>query len=158
MNPKLIELLNSLLIQEQTSINQYRFNSEWNKVNGYNELSDMFYERYKDESKHYHHIIARILLLEGLPVIDDTGEPKIAYDVKTQLENDLEIENQIISDYNNAIHILTCGNDDIQPDNETRRILEKILRDEEEHVQEIQGNLKKIADVGIDGYLTIYGK
>ena len=157
-NPKLIDLLNKLLIAEETAYVQYRFNGAWNETYGYDELAEMFYERAKDEKKHHNLLMARILLLEGLPVIDTVDNPKQAVDIRMQFENDYALELKCIQDYNDAIHMVCCGDVDIQPDNETRRIFEKILQDENEHCQEIESIIKKIDDMTVQGFLQSFGK
>lgn len=157
-NQQVINILNQLLIAENTAIMQYKYNCEFNKNNQYTEIGHIFKERMQDEQKHYHYLIARILFLEGLPVIDKVNGPKQAVDIKSQFENDLQLEMDCIKSYNDAIHKLTCGDEGIDPDNDTRRILEKILKEETEHCKEIEGVLKKIQDVGVAGFLSSYIK
>lgn len=155
---KVIDTLNKLLISEETAIMQYKFNGHWNEAYEYNKIAEMFFERAKDERKHYNKLISRILLLEGLPVIDTVDNPKRAVDIRTQFSNDLELEYKCVQDYNDAIHLLNIGGDDIQPDNETRRILDHIMKDENEHVKEIEAVLKKIDDMTTQGFLQSFPK
>jgi len=155
---KVIDILNKLLISEQTAYVQYRFNACWNKMYGYKQIAEMFFERANDEKHHHHKLMNQILLLEGLPVIDTVDNPKQAVDVRTQFENDYQLELKCIQDYNDAIHLVCCGDENTKPDNDTRALLEHILKEETVHCKEIEAVLKKIDDVGIQNFLTMYPK
>ena len=152
-NSTIIDTLNKLLIAEQTAYVQYRFSGTWNKIYGYNELAEMFFERARDEKKHHNLLMSRLLLLEGLPVIDTVDNPKQAVDIRTQFDNDLQLELIAVQDYNNAIaEMITQG------DHATRKILDHILEEESTHIEEIEAIIKKIDDMGVQGFLQSFGK
>ena len=68
-NAKLPETLNSLLADELTAISQYIVHGEICENWGYGKLHDHFRKRAVDEMKHAEALIARILFLEGRPVV-----------------------------------------------------------------------------------------
>ena len=66
---KLIETLNSLLSHELTAVSQYMVQGEMCANWGYKELAEAIEKRAIDEMKHAEKHIARILFLEGMPVV-----------------------------------------------------------------------------------------
>src|SRR5208283_126018 len=87
-NEKIIALLNTLLAEELTAINQYMVHSEMCANWGYDRLHQATEKRAIDEMKHAEKLIGRILFLEGTPVVSKLNELKIGADVATQLQND----------------------------------------------------------------------
>ena len=69
--------------------------------------------------------------------------------VKQQLENDLALEMDAVPNLNAGIKTcLAVG------DNGSRDLLQKILEDEEEHVDWLEAQLHMIGEIGIQNYLT----
>ncbi len=132
-NPKLIETLNSLLADELTAINQYIVHSEMCANWGYSKLHDQFEKRAIGEMKHAEILIARILFLEGTPIVSKLNDIHIGADVPKQLANDHVAEEGAIAAYNAAIQLAGEVGDFA-----TREILEHILKDEDEHIDKIE--------------------
>ena len=74
---KLIKVLNSLLADELTSINQYIIHAEMCENWGYGKLHEHFEKRAIVEMKHAERQIGRILFLEGIPVVDNLGKASL---------------------------------------------------------------------------------
>ncbi|MBM3150975.1 MAG: bacterioferritin [Chloroflexi bacterium] len=148
-NPKIIETLNHLLADELTAINQYIVQSEMCANWGYDKLHTAIEKRAIDEMKHAEKHIARILFLEGIPVVSNLNKIHIGETVEKQHANDLAAEEGAITAYNSAIRQATeLG------DNGSREMLESILEDEEEHLDWIEAQLDQIRQMGIQAYLS----
>ncbi|NTW56953.1 MAG: bacterioferritin [Chlorobiaceae bacterium] len=148
-SPKMIEKLNSLLSDELTAINQYIVHSEMCSNWGYEKLHDADEKRAIDEMKHAEKLIARILFLEGIPLVSNLNKISIGSAVAAQHENDRVAEEGAISSYNDAIRLaVEIG------DNGTRELLESILKDEEEHIDWLEAQIDQIGQLGIQNYLV----
>lgn len=148
-NDKIIAILNSLLSDELTATNQYIVHSELCANWGYEKLHDVIEKRAIDEMKHAEKHIARIIFLEGMPVVSELKAIKIGDVVEKQLANDLEAEYGAVKAYNNAIKLaVEVG------DNGTRDMLESILNDEENHIDWIESQLDQIKQMGLAPYLS----
>lgn len=148
-DPKIIDLLNGLLSDELTAINQYMVHSEMCADWTYNELHESIEARAIQEMKHAEKLIGRILFLEGIPIVSNLKKIHIGADVETQHKNDAEAELDAIKQYNNGIRqAVELG------DNGTRELLESILKDEEEHLDWLEAQLELIRQMGIQNYLV----
>jgi bacterioferritin len=148
-NPKLIETLNALLADELAAINQYIVHAEMCENWGYGKLHDHFEKRAIDEMKHTAKLIARILFLEGIPVVNKLNPIHIGSDVPKMFQYDHEAEAGAIAAYNEAI--MLAG--DVK-DYATREILEHILHDEDVHIDSIEENQDQIGHMTLGIYLT----
>jgi len=148
-NDKVIASLNSLLSDELTATNQYIVHSELCANWGYEKLHDVIEKRAIDEMKHAEKHIARIIFLEGMPVVSELKAIKIGDVVEKQLANDLEAEYGAVKAYNDAIKLaVEIG------DNGTREMLESILKDEEAHIDWIEAQQDQIKQMGLAPYLS----
>ena len=145
---KIIKILNDLLADELTAINQYMVQSEMCANWGYEKLHEAIEARAISEMKHAEKLIARLLFLEGTPVVSNLNKIHIGNDVEAQHKNDHEAEQMAIQAYNQAIELaVEVG------DNGTRDLLEEILEDEEEHIDWIEAQLDQIAQMSLQIYL-----
>ena len=148
-NKQLIEVLNSLLADELTAINQYMVHAEMCEDWGYEKLHEHFEKRSIDEMKHAEKLIGRILFLEGIPIVSNLKEIKIGSDVPQQLANDLGAEMGAVTAYNDAIKLaVEVG------DNATKQLLESILQDEDNHIDGIEELQDQIDHMGLPTFLT----
>lgn len=146
---KVIETLNGLLADELTAINQYMVHSEMCANWLYQELHEAIEKRAITEMKHAEKLIARILFLEGLPVVSKLLPMHIGATVEEQLHNDQAAEVGAVKAYNEGIRLcVELG------DNGSRALLESILSDEEEHLDWIEAQLDQIAQMGLQNYLV----
>ncbi|MDD5657180.1 MAG: bacterioferritin [Elusimicrobia bacterium] len=146
---KLIEMLNSLLADELTAINQYMVHAEMAENWGYGKLKELVRKRAIMEMRHAEKLIERVLFLEGRPVVNNLREIRIGADVAQQFASDLNLEMGAVKKYNEGIKLA-----DSVSDHATRTILEAILRDEDSHVDEIESRQDQIAQMGIQQYLA----
>ena len=149
-NPKLIETLNALLADELTAINQYMVHSEMAHNWGYEKLHQHFEKRAIDEMKHAETLIGRILFLEGTPTVSKYNKMSIGADVPKQLAGDRGLEMGAIKSYNEAI--ILAGE---VKDYATREILEKILKDEDRHIDQIEELQDQIQQMTLQIFLSI---
>jgi len=148
-NDKIIETLNVQLADELTAVNQYMVHSEMCSNWGYERLHKATEKRAIEEMRHAEKLIARILFLEGMPIVSNLNKITIGPDVQTKLKNDWNAEAGAVKGYNNAIRqAVDVG------DNGTRELLETILKDEEDHIDWLEAQLDQVAQMGIPNYLV----
>ena len=148
-NEKIIELLNDLLADELTAINQYMVHSEMCANWGYEKLHKAMEKRAIDEMKHAEKLIERVLFFEGKPVVSKLNKITIGESVEIQHKNDIAAEDDAIKAYNDGIKLAADLGD-----NGTREILEDILRDEEDHIDWLEAQMDQIAQIGLQNYLV----
>ena len=149
-NPKLIATLNDLLADELTAINQYMVHSEMCANWRYDKLHEAAEKRAIDEMKHAEILIGRILFLEGSPTVSKLNKMMIGADVPKQLAGDRGLEMGAIKSYNEAI--VLAGE---VKDFATRQILEKILADEDKHIDQIEEMQDQIQQMTLQIFLSI---
>jgi len=148
-DPKVIAVLNQVLKAELTAINQYFLHAEMCENWGYQRMADHTRKESIEEMQHAEKLMEHILYLDGTPNVSDYFKINIGSTVKLQLQNDLNVEYDAVKRLNAGIE--TCVN---AADNGSREILEKILRDEEEHIDWLEGQLHAISEMGIENYLA----
>jgi bacterioferritin len=147
-NEKIIALLNDFLADELTAISQYMVHSEMCANWGYDKLHETVEKRAIGEMKHAEKLIARILFLEGQPVVSNLNKMSIGPTVEAQLKHDLDAEAEAIKAYNDGIRLcLEVG------DNGSRELIESNLHDEEEHLDWLETQLDQINQLGLQNYL-----
>ena len=148
-DPKLIKVLNSLLADELTAINQYMVHSEMCDDWGYEKLHKELEKRAIDEMKHAEKLIGRILFLEGLPIVSELKKLFIGSDVPKMFAFDHKAEEDAIKAYNEAIALAGAVKD-----NATRDLLQDILNDEDKHLDEIEEGQDQIKQMTLPIFLT----
>ena len=148
-NEKIIERLNARLADELTAVNQYMVHAEICDNWGYKRLHEMIEKRAISEMKHAEKLIARILFLEGMPIVSKLNKISIGSDVEKQFKNDAAAEYDAIKYYNEDIIFAGSAGDF-----GTRELLETILHDEEDHIDEIEAQQDQIKQMGIQIYLA----
>ncbi len=148
-NEKVIEALNARLVEELTAINQYMVHAELCENWGYRKLHDVVEKRAMVEMKHAEKLITRIIFLEGIPIVSHLNQINIGSDVERQIVNDRLSEADAIKGYNETIRLATeLG------DNGTKEMLDGILRQEEEHIDELEAKLDQVKQMGIQNFLV----
>ena len=147
-NDKIIAKLNDLLSDELTAINQYMVHSEMCDNWGYARLHKLIEKRAIEEMKHAEKLIARIIFLEGIPIVSKLSPIKIGPAVDAMHKNDLKAEEGAVKNYNDNIRTA-----DELGDGGTRELLEHILMDEENHIDYIEAQIDQIKQMGINSYL-----
>lgn len=149
-DPEVIAWLNRALKAELTAINQYFLHSRMLKDWGVSRLAKKEYEESIEEMNHADEIIERILFLGGLPNLQDLGKLHIGEDVKEILECDMKLEEAAIPMYKDAIHYCESVRD-----YGSRDLLQRILVEEEEHVDFLETQFDLIRQMGIERYTLL---
>jgi len=143
-NERVIEHLNDRMAEGLTAVNQYFVHAEMCENWGCERLHGMACKRAIDEMKHAEKLIARILFLEGRPIVSYLNTVYIGDEVAKMHENDRLDEEDAIKKYNESISLaVEVG------DNRTRDLQEKILEEEEEHIDLLETQLDQISQMGI---------
>jgi len=148
-NPKVIAVLNEALKEELTAINQYFLHAEMCENWRYSKLGDFIKKQSIDEMKHAETIIERILFLDGVPNMTELMQLNVGANVREQLESDLKLEINAVAMYNRAVATARDAGD-----NASRELFERLLKDEELHVDWLEAQLHQIKELGYERYLT----
>ncbi|HEY6981695.1 bacterioferritin [Reyranella sp.] len=147
-NPQIIGELNKLLKNELTAINQYFLHARMMKHWGFERLAKKIYDESIGEMKHADRLIQRILLLEGLPNLQDLGRLGVGETVAECLNADLRLETGARTDLVSAAAACEAGQDYV-----SREIAVDILEDAESHIDFLETELALLEKVGEQNYL-----
>lgn len=145
---KVIDHLNTILINELTAINQYFLHFRMLESWGLDKIADHVRGESIDEMKHADRLIERLLFLEGSPNVQRLRKVVIGKTVAEILEADLGLERIAIPDLRAAVADCEKVKDYV-----SRDLLRGILDEEEEHVDWLETQLELIAKVGLENYL-----
>ena len=148
-DPKVIEVLNSVLADELTAVNQYIVHAEICENWGYGKLHKLIQARAIQEMKHAEKLIGRIIFLEGVPIVSNLRKMFIGDEVPKMFAADHTFEEDAIKAYNAGIKV--CGE---AKDFATRELLESILKDEDAHIDGIEEVQDQIKQMGLQDFLS----
>ncbi len=148
-NPEVIQLLNDALKEELTAINQYFLHAEMCENWHYDKLGAYIKKQSVDEMRHAEALIERILFLDGTPNLTELMKLTVGQNVKAQLESDLKLEVSAVATYNHAVQVARE-----KSDNASRELFERLLKDEEGHVDWLEAQLHQIREMGYERYLS----
>jgi len=148
-NKKLLAVLDQLLADELTAINQYMVHSEMCENWGYNKLHMDIRKQAMDEMHHAEWLIERIIFFEGTPTVSKLNPIKIGKTVSEMISNDDKDELDAVRSYNEAIKLARSVDDQGTVD-----LLTKILKMEEGHVDWADMQRTQIEQMGIEDYLV----
>ena len=146
---KVIEALNKVLRNELTSINQYFLHAEMCENWGYERMAKHVRKESIEEMQHAEKLMERILYLDGAPNMTDYFKINIGQTLKEQLKNDLELEYGAVKRLNEGIKACVAVGD-----NGSRELMEKILLDEEHHIDYLEAQLHAIKEMTYENYLA----
>lgn len=149
-NPKVLKALNTSLKGELTAINQYFLHARMLENWGVTKLAAHEKKESIEEMQHADRLIQRILLLEGLPNLQDLGKLMIGQDVKETIECDMKLEIEGIKQYREGIKIAEEVGDYV-----TRDLFLSILSDEEKHLDDQETQLDLIKQIGIQNFIHL---
>jgi len=147
-NPQIIAELNKLLKNELTAINQYFLHARMLKHWGFERLAKKVYDESIGEMKHADRLIQRILLLDGLPNLQDLGRLGVGETVPECLNADLRLETAARTDLVAAVAACEAAQDYV-----SREIAVDILEDAESHIDFLETELALLEKVGEQNYL-----
>jgi bacterioferritin len=148
-DPAIIDLLNQVLTNELTAVNQYFLHARICENWGYDRLYEKFRHESIDEMKDADALIARILYLEGLPNVQRYNKVNVGESVPEMFQLDLALETDAIGVLNRGIALARD-----KSDNGSAELLEHILEGEEEHADWLETQLEAIDQVGVQNYLA----
>jgi bacterioferritin len=147
-NEKLLTVLNQLLADELTAINQYMVHSEMCENWGYNKLHMDIRKQAMDEMHHAEWLIERLIFFEGTPTVSKLNPIKIGKTVSEMIKNDKSDELDAVRSYNEAIKLARAVDDQGTVD-----LLSRILKMEEGHVDWAEIQRAQIEQMGMENYL-----
>ena len=148
-NDKIIVVLNQLLADELTAISQYMVHSEMCDNWGYEKLHKAIEGQAMDEMHHAEWLIARIIFLEGIPIVSKLNPIKIGKTVPEMIAYDKEAELAAVHAYNNAARLAHEVDDQATVD-----LLIKNLKMEEDHEDWGEIQESQIEQMGLQDYLS----
>jgi bacterioferritin len=144
----IIKKLNAVLTNELTSVNQYFLHARIYESMGYGKLGKKTYEESIGEMKHADAVIKRVLLLEGLPNLQDLHKLAIGESVPEMLAADLAAEVR-----GRVTMLETIALAEKKQDYVTRDLITGILDDTEEHIDFLETQLAVLDQMGLPNYL-----
>jgi bacterioferritin len=99
--------------------------------------------------KHAEVLSERIIFLDGTPNMTELLHISVGKNVEEQIESDLRLEVNAVAMYNASVKIARD-----EGDNASRELFEKLLKDEEEHVDWVEAQVHQIKELGYERYLS----
>lgn len=151
-NAKVLKVLNMLLTEELSAINQYMLHSEVCKDWGFEKMHDAIEKQAMDEMRHAEWLIGRILFLEGHPNIYKLNPIKVGKTIPEMIALGGSSETDAVKQYNDGIKLCAA-----EGDAGSKQLLEKILADEERHIDWAESQEELIKQMGLQNYLATRG-
>lgn len=148
-NKKVIARLNLALRDELTAVVQYMVQAEICENWGYGRLAGITKSRAIEEMKHAEALIERLLFLDATPDVNVALNPTLGKDVPQQFEAGLADETAAVREYNESVELCRQIGD-----SGSKELFDKLLHDEERHVDFLEAQLSAIKQMGIAPYLA----
>jgi bacterioferritin len=148
-NPKVIAALNEALKEELTAINQYFLHAEMCENWRYKNIAEHIRKESIDEMRHAEALIERILFLDGIPNMTELMQLSVGSNVRSQIESDLKLEINAVTMYNRFVQLARE-----EGDNASRDLFERLLKEEEGHVDWLEAQVYQIQEMGYERYLS----
>jgi bacterioferritin len=144
----IIKLLNAVLTNELTAVNQYYLHARMLENWGFRRLGKVVYEEAIGEMKHADKLIRRILFLDGLPNLQDLHKLAIGETIGEVLRADLTLEMNGRTTLVGGVAQCEATRDFV-----SREVLVDILSDTEEHIDFLETQLNLLSNLGEQNYL-----
>ena len=144
----IIRILNAVLTNELTAVNQYFLHARMFENWGFVRLGRIVYEESIGEMKHADKLIKRILFLDGLPNLQDLHKLALGETVAEGLTADLALELGGRTTLIDGIRQCEQASDFV-----SRQLLREILTETEEHIDFLETQLSLLKSLGEANYL-----
>lgn len=145
---KVLKYLNAQLKMELTAINQYFLHYRMLKNWGYERMAKHEHDESIDEMKHADRLMDRILMLDGLPNLQDLGKLLVGENAIETMRCDLKLEAAGQAHLKEAVAHCESVRDYV-----SRELFEDILEDTEAHIDHLETQLALVEQVGEQNYL-----
>ena len=146
---RVLEILNDQLSAELTAINQYFLHAKMQQNFGWVKLAAHTRAESSEEMTHAEVLADRILFLDGLPNFQRLYQLRIGQTVREMFESDLAVEAEAVERLRNGIDYMRSVSDVT-----SANIFEKILADEETHIDYLETQLALLEQLGEALYLA----
>jgi bacterioferritin len=145
--PGVLDYLNKALRHELTAVAQYwlhyRLLDNW----GYKSLAKQWRKESLEEMEHADKLVERIIFLDGFPNMQVLDPLHIGQNVKEVLDCDLAAEISARTLYEEAATHCHSVRDYV-----TRDLFEKLMHDEEDHIDFLETQLDLVPKLGLELY------
>ncbi len=143
MSEKVIALLNDGRKRELTAILQYMAEHYELEDQGYGKLGDEIKATSITEMNHAEELAERILFLGGVPTTELEAKVQKGLSILDMLKVNHQLEEGAVKMYNDAANVCSAEGDHV-----SKAIFEKLLADEEEHLDGFQKKMDHINKLG----------
>jgi bacterioferritin len=144
---EVIDILNDALKHELGAVNQYWLHYRMLEIWGFTKLAKKERKESIEEMQHADKLVARIIFLEGLPNLQYIAPLMIGQNLKEVLECDLKGEFNARDLYTKAREICRKNEDLV-----SMQLFEKLLEDEESHIDFLETQLDLLSKIGVQNY------
>lgn len=145
---QVINVLNDVLTNELTAINQFFLHARILQHWGLTKLGAKEYQESIEEMKHADDLIKRILFLEGLPNVQRLHKIQVGQNIQEIIQADLDLELRAVATLRSAVQICEQQKDFVTQDQ-----MQEVLKGEEGHVEWLETQLSLINKIGVQNYL-----
>jgi bacterioferritin len=149
MHERSIDILNRVVRDELSAVHQYMYFHFHCDDQGYDLLASLFKRTAIEEMLHVENAAERILFLEGDVDMKTAEDAQQIHDVREMLQRAAQMEKDSAKEYNEWANEVGAANDAA-----TKRLLEKLIDDEERHYDQYTQEIANLERFG-EKYLAL---